>query len=152
MLLKEVKLKSAFSLLGRTLLFYLMQNSYVLRIDLNFKIRFIYFTCLSLSCACVYVHHVYACCLHRSGKGVGSSGTGVLDGCEPLCRCQEPNPGLPQEQQALSTAVPTLQPVTLPLLKRCSTPLCIASLTDVQDLAGTIVIPNHLCGSNLYWP
>lgn len=32
---------------------------------------------------CVYVCYVYAWCFWRSGEGIGSSGTGVMDGCEP---------------------------------------------------------------------
>jgi hypothetical protein len=38
------------------------------------------------------LHHVYDRCLPRSGVGTRCPGTEVTDGCEPPCRCWQPNP------------------------------------------------------------
>lgn len=43
--------------------------------------------------ACLYVHHVYACCLQRPEQGIRSLGSGVKDGCELSCKCWELNAG-----------------------------------------------------------
>ena len=58
-----------------------------------------------LTCMCSYMCLVP---LGRPEDGVGCPGTKVLDNCELLCECWEPNPGL-QEHQVLSTAEPSLQ-------------------------------------------
>lgn len=42
---------------------------------------------------CIYVHHVYFWGLQRSAEGIGSSGAGVMNGCETP---RGPSP--PQEQ------------------------------------------------------
>lgn len=64
------------------------------------NIIYFYFIWMGVLSACVSVHHV---CAVPSGaeKGISSSGTGVVDGCELPCRCQEPNSGPPEDQQVL---------------------------------------------------
>ena len=44
-----------------------------------------------------------AWCLQKPERGVGSPGTGVIDGCELSHGCWELNPGLLEEQLLLST-------------------------------------------------
>ena len=58
--------------------------------------------------ACMYVCTVW---VQRSEEEVGSSGTGVTDGCELPCGCWEPNSG-PLEEQAVplsAEAFPSVQ-------------------------------------------
>jgi hypothetical protein len=43
-------------------------------------------------------------------RGHWSPWSGVVDGCEPPCGCQESNLGPLQEQQLLFTTKPSLQP------------------------------------------
>lgn len=40
--------------------------------------------CSGVLSACLYVHYVHAWCLWRSEEGIGSPGTGIMDGCETL--------------------------------------------------------------------
>ena len=56
-----------------------------------------------------YVQHTFARWPQRSEKGVGSSGTGVTDGCEPPCKCWELNLGPLQEQQVFLTTKLSLE-------------------------------------------
>ena len=65
--------------------------------------------CISVLPNYVYTNHIRAWCLQRSEEGVGSPRTGVIDGCEPPCRCQELNSGLLEEQPVLLTTKPSLQ-------------------------------------------
>lgn len=43
-----------------------------------FRLYLFYYGCL----VCMHVYHIHAWCLRRSELGIGSPGTGVLDGCE----------------------------------------------------------------------
>lgn len=54
-------------------------------------------------CVCLFhlrvcQHHVHAWCPWGLEEGVGRSGAGVIDSCEPPHGCWEPNPGPLQEQ------------------------------------------------------
>jgi hypothetical protein len=47
------------------------------------------YVCLFVLCVLpvyMYVHHICTWCLWRSKERIGYPGTGVKDGCEPLCR------------------------------------------------------------------
>ena len=55
---------------------------------------------------CVHVPRMYLI-----QEDPGSLRTGVTGGCESLHGCWEANPGPLQEQQALLTAEPSLQPL-----------------------------------------
>ena len=50
----------------------------------------------------------------RPVEGIGSPGTGVIDGCEPLCGFWELNPDPLQEQLVPLTTEPSLQPQYVP--------------------------------------
>lgn len=50
--------------------------------------------------------HACICAIYVS---IGSSETGIMDGCEPACGCRKLNPGLLQEHQVLLTTEPRLQ-------------------------------------------
>jgi hypothetical protein len=54
------------------------------------------------------VHHVGAV-PQKSEVGIGSSGTGIIDGYELLCGCWELNLGPLEEQQMLLTAETSIQ-------------------------------------------
>lgn len=54
------------------------------------------------------VYHVCNLFPRRSEKGISGSGTRVVDACEPLCGCWEPNIGPLQEWQMLLTAETSL--------------------------------------------
>lgn len=56
---------------------------------------------MSVSPACVYVHHV---CVQKVRRGCPV--TGVTDGCEPLCVFWKMNPGPLQEQLVFLPAEP----------------------------------------------
>ena len=81
--------------------------------------HFILFLKISLFILCVYVYvdqHVYLCtayiqCLQGPEESVGSSGTGVIDGCEPSCEFWKPNLGFLQKQSVLLTTEPSLRPL-----------------------------------------
>ena len=49
------------------------------------------------------VHQMCAWCPRWAEEGVGSPGTGVIDGCKPSCGCWDSNTGALQEQQVLLT-------------------------------------------------
>lgn len=58
--------------------------------------------------ACTSVHQ----CIwypQRLEDGTGSPGTGVADGCEPICGCCESNPGSLEDQSVFLTAKPSFQ-------------------------------------------
>lgn len=55
------------------------------------------------------VHHMHAWYRRRQEEGIGSSGIGVTDGCEPHYERRELNPGPRQEHHVLITAEPSLQ-------------------------------------------
>ena len=57
--------------------------------------------------------NIHAWCLQRSEEGIRSPGTRALDGCEPVSRWWESNPGPLQEQQVPLTTGPSLQPLNL---------------------------------------
>jgi hypothetical protein len=63
---------------------------------------------------CMYVCMMYVCvlcaCLVVIEEGTRFPKTGVTDGSEPPCWCWELNPGPLQEQTALLTTEPSLQP------------------------------------------
>jgi hypothetical protein len=61
---------------------------------------------------CMSVRYVHAWCPQRSNKDIKPLGTGVTDGCELPCRCQEQDPGPLQKQQMLLISEPSLQPHT----------------------------------------
>lgn len=48
--------------------------------------------------------------LHRPEGGIGSSGTGVNEGCEPPCEYWEQNLSLLKKQPMLKTTDSSLQP------------------------------------------
>lgn len=56
----------------------------------------------------MYGYCVHAWCQRRPEEGLGISGTGVTSSYYLPCECCEPNPGLFQEQQVLSTVEPSL--------------------------------------------
>jgi hypothetical protein len=79
---------------------------------------------LSLPLDVFYVYRCVACmyikdtmCMSSAFRGQkmvrasDAPGTGVRDGCEPLCRCWGPNKGLQHEQQVLLPDEPSLQPL-----------------------------------------
>jgi hypothetical protein len=51
------------------------------------------------------VYYMHAWCLQRSGEGIRSPGTGVVDGYELLCRCWKSNPGPLEKYPVLITTV-----------------------------------------------
>jgi hypothetical protein len=54
---------------------------------LSLRFVYLYFMCSDFVLPVyVYMHHMCACCLWRPEEGIGSSGTGVADGCELPCR------------------------------------------------------------------
>lgn len=56
--------------------------------------------CIGILPAHLSVHHVYV----RSAEaeeGAGAPGTGVADGCEPICECCKLDPGLLEKQSVL---------------------------------------------------
>lgn len=61
----------------------------------------------------MHMYHMHAWCLQRTDKGIGSLEPGITDGCEPRCGCWELNPSPLQEQHAILTAEPSLQPLHL---------------------------------------
>lgn len=64
-------------------------------------IYLIYSLLLFVCFASMFVCALPACwCSQRSEEGIGirSPGTGVMNGCEPSCRCWELNSGTLQEQ------------------------------------------------------
>lgn len=44
---------------------------------------------MSVLPACMYVHHVNVWGPQRPEEGTESTGTGIANGCESLCRCWE---------------------------------------------------------------
>jgi hypothetical protein len=74
----------------------------------GYSLKTTYFLYKSVLLACV-PYHWSALCSWRPGKGVGSSGTGLMDGCELPCGCEKTNLVLLQEQVLLTTE-PFLQP------------------------------------------
>lgn len=63
--------------------------------------------------ACMYVPHMCVWCPWKPEEGVRTLGTGITDGCEPLCGCREPKLCSLEEQQGLFIAEPFLQPQLL---------------------------------------
>lgn len=51
---------------------------------------------------CMYVHHVLHV-LREATKSIGTSGTGITDGCELPCGSWEPNSGPMQEELVFLT-------------------------------------------------
>ena len=60
---------------------------------------------------CINVWNMRLVCIvpAEARRGAGSPGTGATGGCEPPCRCWEPNLGPLQEQPVLLPAEPPLQ-------------------------------------------
>lgn len=58
----------------------------------------------------MFVDHIPALYLNKSEQGVGSPGTGVIDGCESPCRHLESDRRPLGEQPELSPMEPSLQP------------------------------------------
>lgn len=52
-------------------------------------------------CMCLCTHHLYAWCLERPEKGIGSFKTGVIGKCRAAYGCWKSNPGLLEVQLAL---------------------------------------------------
>lgn len=73
-------------------------------------LRCVYFTCMSVSTACMSVCQVYAGCQRRSNESIRSSRIGVTDGYEPPHGCWESNQDPLEEQPELLTTDPLLQP------------------------------------------
>jgi hypothetical protein len=65
---------------------------------------------MSVLPACVPLYHLYAWSVQRTEEDIGSPGTGVTGGCEPLFGCWESNLGPVQEKQVFLTTELTLQP------------------------------------------
>lgn len=51
-------------------------------------------------------YHMCTWCLRKTEVGTGSPGTGLPDGCDPLCGCLELNLDSLEEQLMLLTAEP----------------------------------------------
>lgn len=49
----------------------------------NILKAFLYFMCINVLPACMYVYRVHASCSQRSKEGVESCGSRAKDGCEP---------------------------------------------------------------------
>lgn len=85
----------------------------------------IYISCAFVLCMCVFTM-CHAWCLLRSEEAIWSPGIGGIDGCEPLCRCLEPNLDSLQEpwglliSEQLSSCIPN---------KHCFVALWVFSLT-----------------------
>lgn len=56
--------------------------------------------CIGILLAYLSVHHVYVQSAEAE-EGAGSPGTGVADGCEPICGCCKLDPGLLEKQSVL---------------------------------------------------
>lgn len=72
-------------------------------------LRFIiYFMCMSILPACIYVYHICVClCLWKSEEDTGSHGTGVADSWEPPCRYWNL---VPLKEQGILTTELSFQP------------------------------------------
>lgn len=57
----------------------------------------------------MYVEHAHAWCPQKSEDGIGSPGTGAMDGHEAPCKCSELNPTPLEKQQMFSTTEQSLQ-------------------------------------------
>ena len=66
--------------------------------------------CASSLPICLSVQHTSLWHPQKSGKGIGSTETGVTDFEPPICGCWELNLGPLQEQQGLLMIDPILQP------------------------------------------
>ena len=71
---------------------------------------------------CIYVYCVYALCLWRPEVGVRSLGTGVRDGCEPLCGSYTMNPGSVEVQPVPFNTEASLQPICFGVLRQAVIP------------------------------
>lgn len=80
-----------------------------LKFDTEELVSFLdYFMCINVLPSCVYVQHVCAWCPRRSEEGVGYPRPGLMDNCEPPCRCWKLNPDPLQEQPVLLITGPSL--------------------------------------------
>lgn len=68
--------------------------------------------CKGVLSARVSVLHMHIRYSERPGEGNRLPGTGVTDNGEPPCRCQESNPGAPEEQPVVLAAEPSPRPVS----------------------------------------
>lgn len=82
----------------------------------------LYFMCMSICPVCICFHHVLTFCSGQKRP----CGIGGIDGCEPPCRCWEPNLDSLQEQQGLILFWSILQ---LSPNKHCFAALWVCSLT-----------------------
>lgn len=57
--------------------------------------------------------YMCACALWNPEEGVRSLGTGVTNGCEPICRCWESNPGLKAANAYKHQTISPVPPVQL---------------------------------------
>jgi hypothetical protein len=87
---------------------------------INKNILFIYFVCMSVLPACMYVHHKCVLCPRRPEEGIGSLGSGVMDGCEKI------KPESSQEHQVLLTTVSFFQTWNLSLSLSLSVSLSLS--------------------------
>lgn len=60
-----------------------------------------------------YAYYVHVWCPWKVEEDMGSTGTRLTDGCEPLSGCWELNPGPLQEVQVFLTFGSCLQPHTI---------------------------------------
>lgn len=60
---------------------------------------------------CIWVFSLHICLCTMCGCRFGSPGTGIPEGCEPLCGCWELKPHPLEEQLAILTPEPSLQPL-----------------------------------------
>ena len=88
---------------------------FVCFVVLCFSLTFLRFYVYEHLSACIYVHHVNACCLWRPEESIRSPGTGVKDGYELPCGCWESNLGPLQGQCS-----DLLSPLSSPLDILCS--------------------------------
>ena len=75
-----------------------------------------------------------AWCPERSEEDIGSWGTGVTDGCGPVCGCMELNPGLQKEQ-------------CVPLHTEKSLQALLISIFSTCEIRGVMVNTGNLTGS-----
>jgi hypothetical protein len=66
-------------------------------------ILFIDFMCISVLSACISVYHMHVLYVQRSEAGTESSGSRVIDRCDPPCVCWETIPGPLWEQLLLTS-------------------------------------------------
>lgn len=62
----------------------LFKDFIFLGFDVTLDLFYVHYDILS---ACINVHCMCSWCPQKSGEGFSFPETGIIDGCEPLCRC-----------------------------------------------------------------